>query len=98
MTINNYYRGGTDVVSGFLCDTEKGTFKVYCFSADAWRGPKKVERGYVVTEPKEGFSIPGDVSYFFGTLCDMNKKLAEYRSLGFKEDREMKADFGVFTI
>ena len=90
MTICNYYRGGTDRISGFVYNTDNKTFKSFIFSASKWLN----EDGTY----KFGFKTPGDIKYFFQTLRLLNDTLSELQYIGFKEDNNMPLDFGIFTL
>ena len=90
MLITNYYRGGTDRVSGFVFDTEKKIYKEFVFKGKEWRDRNTYD--FI-----DGFKMYGDLQYFFPTLRDMEHQLVQIRVLNFKEDPSMVLDFGIFT-
>ena len=96
MLISNYYRGGTDKVTGFVADTDRKVFKCYSFRGEEWID-SHITPGGVVYEIKEGFRDAGDLGYNFPTKVDMEIKLHDYQHLGFKEDADIVLDFGIFT-
>lgn len=104
MIICNYYRGGTDKLSGFVYDTEKKTYKEFTIVGEDWtdtvrkKAPYKYigERIYSVHKP--GFKVPGDISYFFQTKSDMTDRLETIKQLGFTKDDVMILDFGIFKL
>lgn len=96
MLIINYYRGGTDRLSGFIFDTEKKIYKEFCLPADTWSEEYTKDNTYY-SRPKKKFKAPGDISYYFQTKWEMESKMVEIRKLGFKKNDNMVLDFGVCT-
>ena len=97
MIICNYYRGGTDKLSGFVYDTEKKTYKEFSIQGKDWtRDFKKDNNIYSV--PVSGFNNPGDIDYFFPTKADMTSRLETIKQLGFTRDDVMILDFGIFKL
>ena len=105
MLISNYYRGGTERLSGFIYDTEKKTYKEYSLKANEWSHEYEREKdcgyGRKVTEylsgPLPDFKDPADISYYFNTKSEMEIKLHEIQRLGFTEDTTMVLDFGTIV-
>lgn len=93
MIITNYYRGSTDRLSGFVFDTDKKTYKEFVIPGKIWTEDKGDK---ICT--KDGFDPPGDLQYYFRTLTEMQWKLDDVRKMGFKEDKNMILDFGIFTM
>ena len=101
MLITNYYRGCTERLSGFVCDTEKKTYKTFSLKADEWSHEYEVDkyrRGRMVKEEVSGplpdYHNPSEISYYFNTKSEMEMKLSDYKYIGFVEDNSMILDFG----
>ena len=97
MLINNYYRGGTDRISGFVYDTEKKTYKNYVMTSDKWTDVKITVGGKII-KTKKGFKVPVEISYYFSTKQEMEMMLNLLKTLGFREDPAINLDFGIFTL
>lgn len=97
MIITNYYRGGTDRLSGFTFDTEMKTYKEFVIPGKLWT-KEYVRRDRVMVGPMDGFDNPGDLDYYFPTLTEVHMKLNDIKRLGFKEDKDMVLDFGIFEM
>ena len=97
MLIANYYRGGTDRLSGFVYDTKKKTFTTYSIKGIDWVEEYQ-DKGCLWSKPKTGWKEPADISYFFPTKSDMKECLTRIKQLGFKEDTSMVLDFGLFKL
>ena len=97
MTILNYYRGGTDRLTGFLFDTDRKTYRTFMLKAQDWAMEWK-EGNKLYSGPKPGWKKPGDSHYWFLNLYQCNEKLHEIQSLGFTEDNTMPLDFGIFVL
>lgn len=95
MLITNYYRGGTERLSGFTFDTEKKTYKSFVIPAKEWSHTWVDKRGNIISAPLDGFTTPGDVYYYFNTKTELDEKLSAIRRLKFKEDTTMVLDFGI---
>ena len=94
MLITNYYRGGTERLSGFTFDTEKKTYKSFVIPAKEWSHEWVDNKGNVMSAPLKNFKTPGDVYYHFGTKAELDEKLSAIKRLKFKEDTTMVLDFG----
>ena len=101
MLITNYYRGCTDRLSGFVCDTEQKTYKTFDLKAEEWSQEYDVVKyryGRLeeqrVFGPMSNYHDPSIISYYFKTKSEMEIKLNEYKSIGFVENTSMVLDFG----
>lgn len=90
MKICNYFKGGTDKLSGFVYDTETRKYKSFALKAEKWSDGC----GYY----KTGVKLPGDIDYFFPTFHVMSLQLEKLKDLGFNEDLTMQLNFGAFTL
>ena len=97
MLINNYFRGSTDKLSGFVYDTEKKTYREYVLKAEVW-SEEYWKNNTLYSSPKKKFKDPADISYFFPTKTDMLKRLETIKKLKFKEDVKMILNFGVCRL
>ncbi len=97
MVINNYYRGTTDKLTGFVFDTESKTYKEYKLNADQWSKTVKGTREIYVV-PRDSFVTPGDISYYFRTKEELKRQLEVIKSLGYKTDDGIRLDFGAFVL
>ena len=95
MLITNYYRGGTERLSGFTFDTEKKTYKSFVIPAKEWSHTWVDKKGNIMSAALDGFTTPGDVYYYFNTKAELDEKLSAIRRLKFKEDTTMVLDFGI---
>lgn len=103
MVICNYYRGGTDKLSGFVYDTEKKTYKEFVIQGKDWTQEvrNKAPYNYIgenIYSAAPGFVVPGDIDYFFQTKLDMSSRLETIKHLGFTKDDMMVLDFGIFKL
>lgn len=95
MLIMNYYRGGTDRVSGFLADTEDKTLKKFEFPSAKWLNYDPKTR---TCSHKKNFKMPGDIEYHFPTKGDMELQEIRYANVGFTEDPSIHLNFGAFIL
>ena len=91
MFITNYYRGSTNKLTGFTFDTERKKYKEFVLAPKDWTNTIDY---YSIK--KDGFEMPGDLSYYFPTKSEMSGKLEQLKQLGFVEDQNMILDFGIF--
>ena len=94
MLITNYYRGGTDLLTGFTFDTDQKTYKTFTLVPQEW-AHAWVDGSHIKSGPLQGFKAPGDLAYYFQTKHEMASKLNQIITLGFKEDLNMSLDFGI---
>lgn len=97
MTICNYYRGGTDRLTGFVFNTELKTYKRFQIKTDIWT-ETYYKDNVEFSRPLKEFKTPADIYYYFNTLTECFDKLNEIKELGFAEDETMKLDFGVVVL
>ena len=97
MRIINYYRGGTDKLSGFVYDTDTKTYKEFAIAGKDWTENFKKDNT-LYSRHKKNFKIPADIDYFFPTKGDMTKRLDTIKKLKFKKDNKMILDFGVCIL
>ena len=97
MLICNTYWGGTDRLSGFVYDTEKKTYKEFSLAGETW-AYSYIQKGNIYSHCKDGFKLPADIEYAFGTKSEMKSKLFDIQQLGFKEDTNMVLDFGLCVV
>jgi hypothetical protein len=96
MIISNYYRGGTNRITGFTVDTEKKIYKKFVIKESQWK--EKTDDVYHDPPKIQGFKMPGPMEYYFPTKTDMEIKLTQYENLGFIENKFMTLDFGIFKL
>lgn len=95
MLIMNFYRGCTDRLSGFVYDTEKKDYKEFSLSGKEWV-ENYMKDDYFFSRAKKEYKSPADIEYGFQTKADMEIKLNEIKRLGFKQNKTMSLDFGVY--
>jgi len=93
MLISNYYRGSTELVSGFIYDTEKRTYKTFQLKAKEWSHTWR-KGNYIKSGPLKDFKNPADITYYFPSKSEMEMKLIDIQKLGFTEDNSIVLDFG----
>ncbi len=91
LKIANYYRGGTERLSGFIADTDAKTYKSFSLKGDQWRDGKMG----VDDRMKKGFGFGADIEYYFPTKTDMECQRTKYELAGFTEDDTKVLDFGI---
>lgn len=96
MLINNYYRGGTNLLTGFVFNTEEKTYKKYQLKANEWSYEYE-KGGYILSAPVSDFKVPADISYYFTTKSEMEIQLDKIIILGFTENNSILLDFGCIT-
>ena len=60
MKIINYYRGGTDKLSGFVYDTDTKTYKEFSIKGGLWT-KDIMKNGNMYSVSKPAFKIPADI-------------------------------------
>ena len=88
MRIAEYYRGGTDRITGHIFDTEKKTYKRFILKEADWID-KTTDR------IKKGFKFEADIEYYRATLSEVENNLSRLISLGFTADNAEKLTFGI---
>lgn len=96
MLINNYYRGGTNLFTGFVFNTEEKTYKKYQLKANEWSYEYEKDNN-IISAPVSDFKVPADISYYFSTKSEMEIQLDKIIILGFTEDNSILLDFGCIT-
>lgn len=92
MIITSYYQSASGHLSGVTYDTEAKTFKTWQLNADQWSHTYK-KNNNLYAEPNTDFVIPGDINYYHVYKHELNEKIEELKTIGFKEDNTMVLTF-----